>query len=276
MRHLIATFSLLFISVIVLAQHPNAGLIIGANLGAAKVNTELTPDYTRILNEFDHKIAPAFSVELSKLIANHFEVGTDVHLTFLKGDTDDPQFSAEGIHPEMRDPITEPVEYSTQLFGQKFYLGYYFRKYEYFRYPWRLEPFIRAGMGYSSFTSKLNYIDAPNDELIFGKNTGDFNTYNIIRAVYFASAGVRSYQSRHFIINTTVTLNYSPCDFLDAVHNYNDDINASEWDRRNDFDIRGIYTEIKVGIFYHSNELGNHKSRKGKFQKPVMPFSGSK
>lgn len=276
MRYLITTLSLLFISFFALAQHPNAGLIIGVNLGMAKVNTELTPDFTKIPNEFEHKTAPAFSIELSKLIANHFEIGTDVHLTLLKGDTHDPQFSAEGIHPALKEPITDPVEYSTQLFGQKFFVGYYPRAFEYFQSSWRLEPFLRAGIGYSSYTSKFKYIDAPKDELIFGKNAGDFNYFNLIKAVYFASAGVRTYQSRHLIINTSVSLNYSPYDFLDAVHNYNDDISGTEYERRNQFDIRGIYTEFKVGIFYHSNELGKHKSRKGKYKVPVMPFSGKK
>ena len=275
-RHLISTISILFVSVFTFAQHPNSGLIIGANLGIAKMNTELTPGFKKIPNEFEHQLAPAFSIELSKLIANHFEVGTDVHLTTLKGDTYDPQFSAEGVHGKMINPITDPVEYSTRLFGQKFFAGYYFRAFEYFQTPWRLEPFIRAGIGYSSYTSKFKYIDAPDDELIFGKNTGDYKYWTLIKAVYFVSAGVRTYQSRHFIINTSVSLNYSPYDFLDAVHNYNDDYSASEWERRKDYDIRGIYTEFKIGIFYHSNEIGKHKSRKGKYKTPVMPFSGNK
>lgn len=245
-------------------------------MGVSKINTELTPDFTKIQNEFEHKFAPAFSIELSKLIANHFEIGTDLNLTLLKGDTYNPQFSAEGVHPEMKDPITEPVEYSTRLFGQKFFVGYYLREFEYFQNRLRLEPFLRAGMGYSSYTSKFRYIDAPKDELIFGKNAGDFKYWNYIKPVFFASAGIRAYQSRHFIVNTTLTLNYAPSDFLDAVHNYNDDTVASELERRKQFDIRGIYTEFKMGIFYHSNELGNHKSRKGKYKVPVMPFSGKK
>ncbi|MDX8339313.1 hypothetical protein SLH46_08985 [Draconibacterium sp. IB214405] len=274
MKHLIAIVSFLIISVFALAQHPNAGLIIGVNLGMAKVNTELTPDFTKIPNEFDHKMAPAFSIELSKLIANHFEIGTDVHLTYLKGETYDPQFSAEGIHPAMLLPISDPVEYRTQLFGQKFFVGYYFRKFDYFTRPMRLEPFIRAGLGYSSYTSKFSYIDAPGDELIFGKNTGAFNYWNLTKSLYFVSAGIRTYQSRHLIINTSIALNYSPYDFLDAVHNYNNDIGNSEYNRRTDYDIRGLYTEFKIGIFYHSNELGKHKSRKGKYNQPVLPFSG--
>ncbi len=274
-KYLIATSFLLLFSVLALAQqHPNSGLIIGANLGLSKVNTELTPGFKTIPNEFTHKMAPAFSIELSKLIGDHLEIGTDVHLTFLKGDTDDPQFSAEGIHPEMRDPITEPVEYRNQLFGQKFFLGFYFRRFEYFNHAWRLEPFLRVGGGYNTYTSKFRYIDAPDDELIFGKNAGRFNYWNLLTGVYFASAGIRTYKTRHLIINTTFTINYSNYDFLDVVHNYNDDVGSSEYTRRTDYDIRGIYTELKIGIFYHSNELGKHKSRKGKYKQPVMPFSG--
>jgi len=267
-KHLVLTISLLFILLSVSAQHPNAGIIIGTNLGIAKINTELTSNFKPIANEFNHKQSPAFDVELSKLIHKHWEIGTNTYLTILKGDTDDPQFSAEGIHWEMIDPITEPVEYTNQLFGQKFFLGYYFRKSLRYKTPWRLEPFLRIGGGYSNYTSKFKYIDAPNDELIFGKNAGNFKNFKLINNLWYMSGGIRTYTNNHLIINTTVTVNYSGYDFLDVVHNYNAD--------RTHRDVRGIFTEFKIGIFYHTNELGSHKSRIGQFKVKYLPFSGKK
>jgi len=267
-KYLVLTISLLFILLSVPAQHPNAGIIIGTNLGFAKINTELTSNFKPIANEFNHKQSPAFDVELSKLILNHWEIGTNAYLTMLKGDTDDPQFSAEGVHPEMIDPITEPVEYINQLFGQKFFLGYYFRDFERYDHPLRLEPFLRIGGGYSSYTSEFKYIDALDDKLIFGKNAGRFKNFKLIQRLWFMSAGVRTYINNHLIINTTVTVNYSGYDFLDVVHNYNADGTHRE--------VHGLFTEFKIGIFYHSNELGKHKSRIGQFKTKDLPFSGKK
>ncbi|WP_297087905.1 hypothetical protein [uncultured Draconibacterium sp.] len=266
MKNLIFLFSLLFIVAQACAQHPNAGLILGASAGMAKVSTELTPGFKTVPNEFNHKFAPAVSLELSKLLGNHFEIGTDVNLTLLKGDTDNPQFSAEGIHGAMKDPIAEPVEYNNQLFGQQLFVSYYFRTFEAYSPGYRLEPFVRTGIGYQAYTAGFKYIDAPDDELIFGKNKGNYKKYELFEAVYFVALGVKTKFSNHFFMNTTVSFNYSNYDFLDVVHNYNSDGSFA--------DLRGLYTAFKIGFFYQSNEIGKHKSRRGQYNKPVLPFSG--
>ncbi|WP_346857520.1 hypothetical protein [uncultured Draconibacterium sp.] len=257
---------LLLLNIVSFAQHPNAGMIIGTRLGIAKVNTEITSGFKSTPNEFMHKVAPAFDLELSKLLFDHWELGTDFSITFLRGDTDNPNFSAEGIHPSMLSPVTEPVEYKNQLLGQKVFVGYYFKSIERYEYPFKLEPFIRLGIGYDAFTSQFKYIEAPDNELIFGKNTGKYKAAKLFSNNLFITMGIKSYTSNHLFFTTTFSLIYSDYDFLDVVHNYNADGTHAN--------LRGIYSEIKLGIFYHSNELGKHKSRKGHYSKEVLPFSG--
>lgn len=261
---LLIFFSL--INLVSFAQHPNAGMIIGAKLGFAKVNTEITPDFKTTSNEFTHKTAPAFDLELSKLMFDHWELGTDFSVTFLRGDTENPVFSAEGIHPAMLTPITEPVEYKNLLVGQKIFIAYYLRSFERYEYPLKLEPFVRLGIGYDTFTSQFKYIDAPDNELIFGKNSGKYKAAKLFSNNLFLAFGIKTYTTNNLFFTTSFTLTYSDYDFLDVVHNYNPDGTHAE--------LRGIYSEFKIGIFYHSNEIGQHKSRRGHFKREPLPFSG--
>jgi hypothetical protein len=256
----------LLINIVSFAQHPNEGMIIGAKFGLAKVNTEITPDFKSTPNEFTHKMAPAFDLELSKLLFDHWELGTNFSLTFLKGDTDNPDFSAEGVHAAMLNPITEPVEYKNRLVGQKLFIAYYFRSFERYEHLLKPEPFVRFGIGYDAFTSQFKYTDAPDNELIFGKNTGKYKAAKLFSNNLFFAVGIKSYTSNHLFFTTSFTLTYSDYDFLDVVHNYNPDGTHAE--------LRGIYSEIKIGIFYHSNEIGRHKSRRGHFKREPLPFSG--
>ncbi len=242
-------------------QSSNTGILIGARVGAAKVLTEVSPSFSLLTNEFDHKVAPAFDIEISKLFLKHWEVGTGFGLTYLKGDTDDPQFSAEGIHYKMNYSITEPVEYKNELIGGYFFLGYYFRSFSRYRESGYLEPFIRAGVGCQSYNSKFSYVNSDDGGLIFGKNIDIYPTLYVWN--FRLSSGVKTHLSENFIMTASFALVYATHDFLDVVHNYN------SYGSRTD--TRGIYSEFKIGFLYHFK--GNTKHRKRR-RPNYSPFSG--
>lgn len=247
------------------AQNPAGGVIFGANIGTSKIFNEVTPDFKPIINEFNHQAGFIFEPELSKLLGNHFEIGTSFGVSTLKGKTDNPQFSAEGHHPAMLDPITEPVKYKTKLMGQKFYFGYYFRSFSKIDKSFKLEPFLRMGAGYFYYTSDFSYQD-PALGTIFGKGVEGYT--DLTTGVFFGTAGLKMYLNPKVFLNASYTFNYVRYDFLDAVHNYN----AEGYRDRTTPDIRGIYSDIKFGIFY---QFGNRGVKSGKTGTPgaYLPFS---
>ncbi|MFV0591186.1 MAG: hypothetical protein ACK5M7_07360 [Draconibacterium sp.] len=246
------------------SQNPTSGIIFGTKIGVSQMLTEVTPDFKEHLTEFDHKPGFAMDLELSKLFFNHWEAGTDINFTNLKGETDNPDFTAIGNHHSMPAPIEDPVEYTNLLIGQKFFIGYYFRSFENITSPWTPEPFLRAGIGYIQYGAELKYQD-PALGSIFGKGAGDYTNLSMSSMVLFLSAGVKSYVNPNFFINTTFTCNYTNYDYLDAVYNYYSDGTRA--------DLRGIYTEIKVGLYFQSNGSGKGSSHsKGKTADP-LPFS---
>lgn len=259
----IVTFLLLIYST-AFAQNPTSGIIIGTKVGASKMMTEITPDFKEHLTEFDHKPGLTIDLEISKLLLNHWEIGTDIFLTNLRGENDNPDFTAEGFHYKMKDPIDDPVEYTNRLTGQRFFVGYYFRSFENINALFTPEPFLRAGIGYLQYGVELKYQD-PELGSIFGKGTGDFTNFSTSSMLFFLSAGVKSYFSPNFFINTTLSCNYTNYDFLDGVYNYYNDGTRA--------DLRGIYTEFKLGFYFQTN--GSGKSRrhgKGSSANP-LPFS---
>ena len=245
---------LLFFQLSILAQNPSSGFIIGGNIGISKIFNEVTPEFKPIINEFNHQAGIIFEPELDKLLGKHFEVGTSFTVSSLKGKTDNPQFSAEGYHPAMKDPITEPVQYKTNLMGQKFYGGFYFRSFEKIDKPFMPEPFIRLGGGYFYYQSDFSYQD-PALGTIFGKGVEGYT--DLTTGVFFGTAGLKMYITSSIFVNASYTFNYVRYDFLDAVHNYTAD---GIRDRDNP-DIRGIYSDIKVGIFY---QIGGKDSKNGR------------
>jgi len=255
---------LLITHLIVFSQNPTSGIIIGTKAGVSKLVTEVSSDFKEHITEFDNKPGFAIDLEVSKLLLRHWEIGTDVDLTNLKGDTDNPDFSAEGIHYKMKNPIEDPVEYSNRLIGQKFFIGYYFRSFENIATTWMPEPFLRAGIGYIQYAVDLKYKD-PELGTIFGKGTGEYADLSTSSMVLFLSAGVKSYISPNFFVNTTFTCNYTNYDFLDGVYNYNSDGTRS--------DLRGIYTELKLGFYFQSNGSGKGSRRGKSNMRNPHPFS---
>jgi hypothetical protein len=254
---------LLLIRLAALAQNPSSGIIFGLNAGASRLVTEFSSGFKESVTEFDNKAGFAADLEVSKLLFNHFEVGTSINLANLKGDTDDPQFSAEGLHFQMMEDIVDPVEYINQLVGQKFFAGYYFRSFSKIKETWQPEPFIRAGIGYIHYSAELRYQD-PALGLIFGKGIEGYD-YNLSTLLYSITAGVKVYAASNFFINTTYTLNYTNYDFLDVVHNYSSDGTFG--------DFNGIYSEFKVGIFFQTKGKGNRSASSGARNATSLPFA---
>lgn len=264
MKILLSIGLALLFPTLLLAQSPNSGIILGAKAGVSSFTTEINNNFEKQPHEFDHKMSPAFDIEISKLFLNHLEVGIQPGYSELKGDVQNPQFSAEGYHASMLQPISEPVEYHNQLFGMKFFAGYYFRRFERYQNNWRLEPFIRGGLGWIEYTSKLRYQDDP-DNIIFGKNTDSYEKTDLATFVIFGAAGVKTYLNPNLFINISYTLNYTNYDFLDVVHNYTP--------TGSDANLKGLYSEIKIGIFYHSNGSDKHVIGTKKHAKPVLPWA---
>lgn len=271
---LVATF--IIYHFVLLAQTPSSGLIVGVNIGSSKVITEMYPDFTTV-NEFNHLPGLIVEPELNKLFGKHFEIGTSFAYSNLKGETDNPQFSAEGHHPAMIDPndptnmntITEPVRYNTRLMGEKFYFGYYFRSFEKINKSFMPEPFLRVGGGYFYYWSDFAYQD-PALGTIFGKGVEDYT--DLTTGVIFTTAGLKMYITPVLFMNVSATFNYVRYDFLDAVHNYN---NEGYRDRTNP-DVRGIYSDFKIGFFY---QIRGKKARQGipdKYSVDYLPFASFK
>ena len=245
------------------AQNPSSGIILGVKIGSSKMLTEVSSDFSEHLSEFDHKPGLAADIEISKLLFNHFEIGSEINYSILQGETDDPQFTAIGNHHPFPTKPSGPVEYHNRLLGQKFFVGYYFRNFSNINRSYSLEPFLRTGVGYIDYAVELKYQD-PEKGSIFGKGAGDYDQLVLSTAVYFLSAGLKTYITPQFFMNVSYSLNFVPYDFLDGVYNFNSDGSRA--------DMNGLYSEIKIGFFFQSIGKGKNNSS-GNRKKANLPFS---
>jgi len=179
------------ISVFATAQPPPSIIIVGVKIGSSKMLTEISSDFSENLTEFDHQSGLAADIEISKLLFNHFEVGSNLNYSILQGSTDNPQFTAIGNHHSLPTMPTEPVEYHNRLLGQDFFVGYYFRNFSDINRSYIPEPFLRTGIGYIDYAVELKY-QAPEKGSIFGKGTGEYRQVMLSTAVYFLSAGLKT------------------------------------------------------------------------------------
>ena len=242
----------------------------GVKLGGSKLLGEIPKGEAGIINEFDNKIGFVYSFEISKYISSRWEIGFDLSNTNLSGSTDNPEFSAEGLQAGIPDEINDPVEYQNKLACLNIYFRYYFK-------PNSSEgifiPFVKAGGGYLNYTSKFKYIDAPDNDLLFGKGKEGYT--DLSTPMFNVGTGFKSSINTNFYVVTSFDFNFVNYDFLDVVHNYGEDGNRQQ--------IIGLYTEFKIGIYYTINgsgrkkEKGNKsKSKKGGASKSShLPFSGS-
>jgi hypothetical protein len=246
-KYIVSIFILFGISTGLFAQ---SLINAGVKLGGAKLLGEIPNGNTSIVNEFNNKTGFALAFEISKYISPKWEIGVDFVNSNLKGSTNYPDFSAEGLQAGIPAEIVDPVEYDNKLVGQNIYFRYFFKPISTESY---FIPFLKAGGGYLNYTSKFKYIDAPDDDLLFGKGKEGYT--DLSTPLFIFGAGVKSAISPNFYILTSVDLNMVSYDFLDVVHNYGDDNIRQQ--------ITGVYTEFKIGIFY-SIKNPNAKEKKDK------------
>jgi hypothetical protein len=254
-KYTLLTLSFSFIFIINNAQEfSTSGINLGLKIGGSRLLGEFPKGFSGVINEFDNKNGFASAFEISKYIAPKWEIGADVSFSVLNGNSYTPEFSAEGIQPGIPKEINDPVEYKNKLLGFNFFFRYFFKTAGAVSI---FNPFIRAGGGYLNYYSIFKYIDAAEDDLIFGKGTEGFT--QLSTPVFFAGAGFKTYFSSNFYLVTSIDFNMVKYDFLDVMHNYSNEGNR--------IDITGLYTEFKVGFFYNIASSGGNKNKNGNNKK---------
>ena len=230
----------------------NTGINVGAKIGISKLLTET--DFSESTLEFNNQSGFTFDIEISKYLNNHIEIGAEFDNSVLSGENDIPNFSANGWHAAFQTPITEPVEYHNKLSGFNFFFRYYFRP---ALEESKFNPFIRAGMGYINYTSEFKYKTSPNPDdegIIFGKGVNGYGSLST--AVFKLGTGFKTSLSSQVYLLTNLDFNLANYDFLDVVHNYDTSGNRIA--------LYGIYSQIKIGIFYNSVKAGGSSNKKSK------------
>ena len=246
--YIVVTVIIVFISGINYAQEfKSSGINLGIKVGTSKLLGEKPKGSDGFINEFDNKFGLASGLEISKYISSRWEIAGDISYSVLKGNTFSPEFSAEGIHPLIPKDLTDPVEYENKLLGYNLLFRYFFK-------PAGSEsafiPFISGGIGYLKYYSKFKYIDAPKDDLIFGK--GKDNGYATLSTpVFIVGPGFKTSFSSRFYLITSIDLKIVNYDFLDVMHNYNNDGSKLK--------VTGLYSEIKIALFYTIGNSGRSK-----------------
>jgi hypothetical protein len=228
-----------------------SGINLGIKVGGSRLLGEMPYDFSQIINEFENKTGFATSFEISKYISPRWEIGAEIGYANLNGSTNSPEFSAEGNHAGTPLEINNPVEYINNLFEVNILSCYFFKQ---ANAESAFIPFVRFGGGLLNYFSKFRYIDAPVDELIFGKGKEGYT--KLSTPVFFLGTGFKSTLSSKFYVVTSFEFNFANYDFLDVVHNYDYSGNR--------IDLLGIYTEFKVGIFYTTGISAGKSKGKGK------------
>lgn len=245
------------------------GINIGVKAGTSKLEKEMESVFSGTVNEFTHSYGLAYDIEVSKYFGNHWEIGIEGGVTLLRGSTDSPQFSAEGYHHSMPEPITDPVEYENNLLSQKIFGSYYFRNLGGAQSGITINPFLRAGIGNLIYRVKVQYIDSPDDEVIFSKGIRKYNNFNLTTAVFVFGGGLKIKLIDRISLMALANFNYVNYDFLDAVYNYTPTGERSF--------LKAIYSEYKIGVSYGFGEYagsGIKKSgKKGKVTNAHQPFA---
>jgi hypothetical protein len=228
-----------------------SGINLGVKIGGSKLLGEMPYNFSNVINEFENKIGFTTSFEISKYISPRWEIGADIGYSNLNGYTNSPDFSAEGNHAGTPLELNDPVEYINNLFGANFFSRYYFKE---ANAESVFIPFISFGGGFLNYFSKFKYIDAPDDELIFGKGKEGYT--KLSTPVLSLGTGFKSSFSSKFYMVTSLDFNFVNYDFLDVVHNYDSSGNR--------LDLLGLYAGFKIGIFYGTGISGGNSKGKGK------------
>jgi hypothetical protein len=267
LRNTFFTLPLIFIFNLIFAQNfSQSGINVGAKAGVSKLLGEIPFDFSEIINEFDNKVDFASAIEISKYISPRWEIGTEIVYSVLNGNSSSPEFSAEGLQAGIPTEITEPVEYNNKLLGPIIFFRYFFKP---VFSELAINPFIRAGGGFISYNSKFKYIGAPADDLLFGKGTEGYT--KLSTPVFVFGTGFKTSLTSKFYLVTSVDFNMVNYDFLDVIHNYDNEENRLK--------LIGLYSELKIGIFYNFNKTGseqnntNNRKSIGTSANSHLPFS---
>ena len=253
-KYIVLTLSFILIININNAQDfSGSGINVGVKLGGSRLLGEVTNGFSEIINEFDNKSGFSTTLELSKYIRPKWEIGIEYGNSSLIGDSYSSVFSAEGFQPGIPIEIDAPAEYINKLSNANFFFRYYFVD---AGSESLFIPFARAGGGFLNYNSKFKYIDAPADDLLFGKGTEGYTTLST--PVFMVGTGFKTPITSHLYILASIDFNFVDYDFLDAVHNYDSDGNRLV--------INGLYTNFNIGIFYNFSKSGVNKN-KGKSDK---------
>ena len=245
-----------------------SGINLGFNIGGAKLMGEMN-GFKETINEFNNQFGLATAFEVSKFLSPHFEIGLNFGYSKISGYLKDPIIlSAQGFHYKFPPPpnqVVDPVDYINKLLKPGFFISYSFLRISQKSY---FTPYIKTGIGYLTYKSEFRYLET--GEIIFGK--GDENSTNLSTASFNFGAGIISTVSANIFIKTSIDFNLVNYDFLDVVHNYDDNGNRLE--------LLGVYSEIKIGMFFTTKRTkGGKKSsgRKGKSGKSssngTLPFA---
>ena len=243
---------------------------ITGKLAISQLMAELQSDFSGGPREFDNQPGFGYGIEISKQLSANWEIGAEFLMATLKGEAASPDFSAIGYHHSMMTPITDPVEYKSQLFSKKIFVQYNFILNSHKN---NTNPFIRAGIGVLPYKSELRYKDDRSDAIIFGKKVGDYEESKVSTAVYTLCPGIRTKVSSGVEFMAAVNLNMVNYDFLDVVHNYDE--------KGNRLDLKGIYADVMVGIILLINDSGRFdvvSKRKGRKtgNRAYLPFYNGK
>ena len=184
----------------------------------------------------------------------------------LKGEVQNPQFSAVGNHASMMEPFTEPLVYRNRLLAPKVFIQYNFIINDYNNVT---NPFIRAGVGFLPYLAELRYKNRWDDGMIFGKGLEEYEKNKMTTAVYTITPGISTKISKNLGFMAAISLNLVNYDFLDVVHNYN--LSGER------LQVKGIYADFMVGIIVLFNDSGKfdtftkRHSKDGK-TRDTLPF----
>ncbi len=240
----------LFIGVQSSAQIFNeSGINIGIKAGGAKLISEYSGSFESI-KEFTNKPGFVSGIEISKVVFPHFELGAEFSYSTLNGETDKTDhFSAIGYHYKFMEPLKGPTEYNNKLIGENLFLRYYFGE---ALNKTVLNPFIKVGFSYLYYKSTFKYVNS--EEILFGK--GSENQPDLSTGMFSVGTGFKTSLSDQVYLLTSIDFNMVKYDFLDVVHNYDNNGNR--------MNITGLYSELKIGIFYNSRNSGSISSSSGK------------
>ncbi len=232
-----------------------SGINIGIQVGSSKLLGEYN-GLSESVVEFNNANGISTSLEISKYFSPHLEGSFGLSFSHLSGNIDDPlTLSAQGYHdafPLPPNQIVDPLEYNNNLVKPNLFLRYYLLKVTKSSY---FNPYLKLGAGYLNYRSELK--DTETQEIIYGK--GNENYANLSTGVVILGTGFRTNISNQFYVLTSFDLNFVNYDLLDVVHNYDETGNR--------LDLTGVFSEIRIGIFYSTKPTSGGKKREAKKSK---------